>query len=168
MTLIRDRARILRNKWNRSNYVDITNDNNDNNNNNIFNGFSSFSRASDLSLNLNGISQIIANNSLMYHYPYASYMNTEETKKDVTKLLNHALRHTKSPVIEEVDGLKCKLYQHQQRGLGWLYTTEEDKKQRGGFLCDQMGVGKTIQMYVCKCKTISFLFLIFLLVSYTN
>lgn len=42
--------------------------------------------------------------------------------------------------------LKGELYQHQKEGLSWLLSMENlNRGPRGGFLCDEMGLGKSIQ-----------------------
>ena len=38
------------------------------------------------------------------------------------------------------------LLTHQKKGLSWLKIMENTSGRDGGLLCDQMGVGKTIQM----------------------
>jgi len=38
-----------------------------------------------------------------------------------------------------------KLYPHQSKGLWWMIHQEQNDKWKGGMLCDQMGLGKTIQ-----------------------
>jgi SNF2 family DNA or RNA helicase len=35
---------------------------------------------------------------------------------------------------------------HQETGVTWMMTRENDSSARGGILCDEMGLGKTIQM----------------------
>ena len=43
--------------------------------------------------------------------------------------------------------LNGQLYQHQKEGLSWLLSMENlSKGPKGGFLCDEMGLGKSIQM----------------------
>merc|ERR1719193_423105 len=37
------------------------------------------------------------------------------------------------------------LYSHQAKGVWWMIHQEENKQWKGGMLCDQMGLGKTIQ-----------------------
>ena len=41
------------------------------------------------------------------------------------------------------------LYKHQQKGVDWLLKRERYKKFPGGLLCDEPGMGKTIQMGAC-------------------
>lgn len=38
-----------------------------------------------------------------------------------------------------------KFYSHQAKGLWWMIHQEKNKEWKGGMLCDQMGLGKTIQ-----------------------
>ena len=39
------------------------------------------------------------------------------------------------------------LYKHQKEGLSWLLSMENlSRGPKGGFLCDEMGLGKSIQM----------------------
>lgn len=38
------------------------------------------------------------------------------------------------------------LYRHQEEGVKWLYKREKSKKFPGGLLCDEPGMGKTIQI----------------------
>ena len=77
----------------------------------------------------------------------------QEEKAFMANLLNNGLRHEeiKSP-IESVNGLSINLMNHQKIGVTWLLEMENNDNYRGGLLCDQMGVGKTIQtialMYV--------------------
>src|SRR6056300_1250576 len=43
--------------------------------------------------------------------------------------------------------LNGQLYQHQKEGVSWLLSMENlSKGPRGGFLCDEMGLGKSIQI----------------------
>ena len=43
--------------------------------------------------------------------------------------------------------LNGQLYKHQKEGLSWLLSMENlNRGPRGGFLCDEMGLGKSIQM----------------------
>jgi SNF2 family DNA or RNA helicase len=43
--------------------------------------------------------------------------------------------------------LNGQLYQHQKEGVSWLLSMENlSKGPKGGFLCDEMGLGKSIQM----------------------
>lgn len=44
------------------------------------------------------------------------------------------------------------LYKHQREGVDWLLKREYSKKFRGGLLCDEPGMGKTIQMGTCMSK----------------
>ena len=41
------------------------------------------------------------------------------------------------------------LYKHQQEGVDWLLSREDAKLFPGGLLCDEPGLGKTIQMGAC-------------------
>jgi len=43
------------------------------------------------------------------------------------------------------------LKNYQKQGLHWLVNKEKDKKWKGGMLCDDMGVGKTVQMIALMC-----------------
>ena len=43
--------------------------------------------------------------------------------------------------------LDGQLYQHQKKGVSWLLSMENlSKGPKGGFLCDEMGLGKSIQI----------------------
>ena len=43
--------------------------------------------------------------------------------------------------------LNGQLYQHQKKGVSWLLSMENlDRGPKGGFLCDEMGLGKSIQI----------------------
>ena len=64
----------------------------------------------------------------MYHYPFPKLDKMEEQYKRAVSLL---------------DG---ELYHHQKKGLSWLLSMENlNRGPRGGFLCDEMGLGKSIQ-----------------------
>ena len=43
--------------------------------------------------------------------------------------------------------LNGELYQHQKKGVSWLLSMENlDRGPKGGFLCDEMGLGKSVQI----------------------
>jgi SNF2 family DNA or RNA helicase len=43
--------------------------------------------------------------------------------------------------------LNGQLYKHQKEGVSWLLSMENlSKGSKGGFLCDEMGLGKSVQI----------------------
>lgn len=51
-----------------------------------------------------------------------------------------------NPLLSQSPAWPPLLYRHQEEGVKWLFKREKSKKFPGGLLCDEPGMGKTIQI----------------------
>eukprot|EP01083_Nonionella_stella_P058050 152141_1 len=78
--------------------------------------------------------------------------HVDNSDQSVAQMLNMGLRQTNVEPINNINGMSIELFDHQKKGVAWMLQMENDRKCRGGFLCDQMGVGKTIQIIALMLK----------------
>eukprot|EP01084_Bolivina_argentea_P063551 116009_1 len=76
---------------------------------------------------------------------HAANHTVDAREEDLGRYMNQALRQNDVVPIGDVKGLSITLFDHQKQGVAWMLEME-DSRNNGGFLCDQMGVGKTIQI----------------------
>lgn len=67
---------------------------------------------------------------------------------NITTLLNQEITHINiKPInVNDINGISINLFKHQQKGVAWMLEMESNNKYKGGFLFDEMGIGKTIQI----------------------
>merc|ERR1712228_842136 len=74
-------------------------------------------------------------------------------EEELGSLMNRALKQDDiEPLSVDPKGLNITLFEHQKKGVAWM-AHMENERTNGGFLCDQMGVGKTIQIIALMLKS---------------
>ena len=84
----------------------------------------------------------------MTNYFGISYQNLQKSVKHIG--FKRKISNQGAPTLQAM--WPPALYKHQQEGVAWMLKREQSKVFKGGLLCDEPGMGKTIQVGAIMCQ----------------